>query len=258
MRNNIAGKVVVITEATSASGEAIARHLSDEGASLVLGARDVPRLKALADELIWDGGKVVALEADMTESPQAARLVAAATAAYGRLDVMVNNPVSLPGLPFCEDEIWDADLIAGMHKLGIVHGMLAADPHFRRRGGHIVNVAPFLVRGDPARNAVASAIRQAVIEVSEDLREHVTSHKVRTTLVAPALPRRAAWANFFRGKGKFRSCVALQATSVARAVAFAIGQPDGLEINEILFRHVHSGADMSSGPARRWHAPANL
>jgi NADP-dependent 3-hydroxy acid dehydrogenase YdfG len=249
MRNNIAGKVVVITEATSASGEAIARHLSEEGASLVLGARDMPRLKALANELVWDGGKVLALETDMTESPQATRLVAAATDAFGRLDVMVNNPVSLPGLPFCEDEIWDADLIAGMHKLGIVHGMLAAVPHFRWRAGHIVNVAPFVVTGDPARNAVATAIRQAVIEACEDLRENVTPPNVRTTLVAPALPRRAAWGNFVRGKGKFRTCVALQATSVARAVAFAIGQPDGLEINEILFRHTHSGADMSYGSA---------
>jgi NADP-dependent 3-hydroxy acid dehydrogenase YdfG len=249
MRNNIVGKVVVITEATSASGEAIARHLSEEGANLVLGARDIPGLKALADELVWDGGKVLALETDMTESPQAARLVAAATEAFGRLDVMVNNPVSLPGLPFCEDENWDADLIAGMHKLGIVHGMLAADPHFRWRGGNIVNVAPLVVRGNPARDAVALAIRQAVIEASEGLREHVTSHNVRTTLVAPALARRAAWANFVRGKGKFRACVALQATSVARAVAFAIGQPDSLEINEILFRHTHAGADMRYGSA---------
>jgi NADP-dependent 3-hydroxy acid dehydrogenase YdfG len=249
MHNNIAGKVVVITEATSASGEAIARQLSEEGASLVLGARDMAKLQALADELVWDGGKVLALETDMTESPQAARLVAAAEQAFGRVDVMVNNPLSLPYLPFCEDEIWDADLIAGMHKLGIVHGMLAAVPHLRWHGGHIVNVTPFLLPGSPAQSAVSTAIRQAVIEASEDFRERVTPHNVRTTLVGPALSRRAAWANFVRGKAKFRTCLAIQATSVAQAVAFAIGQPDGMEINEILFRHVHSGADMSYGPA---------
>lgn len=249
MRNNIADKVVVITEATSAPGEAIARHLSGEGASLVLGARDMGKLKALGDELVWDGGKVVALETDMTESPQAARLVAAADEVFGRVDVMVNNPLSLPYLSFCEDEISDADLIAGVHMLGIVHGILSAVPHLRRHAGHIVNVAPFSVPGSPAHSAVATAFRQAVLEASEGLREHVTPYGIRTTLVAPALSRRAAWANFVRGKGKFRDCVAIQATSVARAVAFAIGQPDGLEINEILFRHVHPASDMSYGPA---------
>jgi NADP-dependent 3-hydroxy acid dehydrogenase YdfG len=221
MRNDIAGKVAVITEATSAPGEAIARRLSEEGASLVLGARDIAGLKELADELVWDGGKVLVLETDVTESPQAARLVAAAEAAFGRVDVMVNNPVSRPDFPFDDGEIGDAELIAGVHMLGIVHGMVAAIPYLRRGGGHIINVAPFALPGNGADSALAAAIRQAVRRAAEGLREQVTPYGIRTTLVAPGLAR---------GTQRFQNCVAMQAASVARAVAFAIGQPDDLDI----------------------------
>jgi NADP-dependent 3-hydroxy acid dehydrogenase YdfG len=258
MRNNIASKVVVITEATGASGEAIARQLSGEGASLVLGARDMARLKSLADELVWDGGTVLAIETDVTESPQVARLLAAAEDAFGRVDVMVNNPLSLPSFPFCEDETWDVSLIAGVQILGMVHGSLAAVPHLRRRAGHIINVVPFAAPNNAAQSAVSTAIRDAVLEASEGLREHVAPYGIRKTLVAPGISRGTAWANFVQGKGRFRDCVARQATSVARAVAFAIGQPDDLEINEILFRHVHPATAQSDGPAWRRHAPANL
>jgi NADP-dependent 3-hydroxy acid dehydrogenase YdfG len=230
MRNDIAGKVAVITEATSAPGEAIARRLSEEGASLVLGARDIARLKELADELVWDGGKVLVLETDVTESPQAARLVAAAGEAFGRVDVMVNNPVSRPNFPFDDGEIGDVELIAGVHMLGIVHGVVAAIPYLRRVGGHIINVAPFAVPGSGADSELAAAIRQAVRRASEGLREQVTPYGIRTTLVAPGLVRGEVWTNGVLGTRRFQNCVAMQAASVARAVAFAIGQPDDLDI----------------------------
>jgi NADP-dependent 3-hydroxy acid dehydrogenase YdfG len=221
MHNNIAGKVVVITEATSASGEAIARQLSEEGASLVLGDPDIEGLKELGDELVWDGGKVLVLETDMTESPQAARLVAAAEDAFGRVDVMVNNPVSRPDFPFGDGEIGDVELVAGAHMLRIVHGMVAASPYLRRGGGHIINVAPFELPGSGADIALAGAIRQAVRKASEGLREQVTPYGIRMTLVAPGLAH---------GTQRFQNYVALQAASVARAVVFAIGQPDDLDI----------------------------
>jgi NADP-dependent 3-hydroxy acid dehydrogenase YdfG len=247
--NNIAGKVVVITEATGESGEAIARHLAGEGARLVIGARDIAKLKKLANELVWDGATVLALETDITESPQAARLVARAEQAFGRVDVMVNNPVSLPWRLSCEDEIGDANMIAGVHMLGIVHGIVAAIPYLRRHAGHIINVAPFATPGSSVHSTVAEAIRHAVLEGSEGLREQATSYRIRTTLVAPGLQRRAAWANFVRGKGRFRNCVALQAASVARAVAFVIAQPHDVEIDEILFRQVQPGVAMSDALA---------
>jgi NADP-dependent 3-hydroxy acid dehydrogenase YdfG len=236
MLTNIAGKVVVIAEATSATGEAIARHLSAEGARLVLGGRDIAGLNELSTELVWDGGNVLAVEADMTDSPQAARLVAAANEAFGRVDALVNNLVSRPDVPFGDDEARNVNLTAGVQILGIVHGVVAAIPYLRRHGGHIVNVVPLGPIESSSDRAAAAETRQVVAEASEGLCDQVARDGVRTTLVAPGLTRDSMWGNFVSGRRRLQQRAAVEAASVARAVAFVIGQPDDLEINAIHFK----------------------
>ena len=99
MSKNIEGKVVVITGASSGLGEATARLLSAEGASVVLGARRVDRIQSLADELTSSGGKALALTTDVTDCDQVKRLVDAAVQTYGRIDVMINNAGLMPHSP---------------------------------------------------------------------------------------------------------------------------------------------------------------
>ena len=99
MSNNIAGKVVVITGASSGMGEAAARHLSAQGATVVLGARRMERLQALVDEITATGGKALAVETDVTDRGQVRRLVDAAVETYGRIDVLVNNAGIMPLSP---------------------------------------------------------------------------------------------------------------------------------------------------------------
>src|SRR3954470_23395784 len=96
MRNNIAEKVVVITGASSGLGEATARHLSSEGAGVVLGARRVERLDALAADLTHRGGRALAIATDVTRCDQVKRLVDAAVQTFGRIDVMINNAGLMP------------------------------------------------------------------------------------------------------------------------------------------------------------------
>src|SRR5574337_1421481 len=91
MSNNIAGKVVVITGASSGLGEAAARLLCAEGASVVLGARRIDRIESLAQELSGKGGKALAVATDVTSREQVKKLVDAAVQAYGRIDVILNN-----------------------------------------------------------------------------------------------------------------------------------------------------------------------
>src|SRR3954453_9517055 len=99
MSNNIAGKVVVITGASSGLGEAPARLLSAEGASVVLGARRAERLRASADELTDKGGKALAVATDVTDREQVKTLVEAAVRAFGRIDVIINNAGLMPQAP---------------------------------------------------------------------------------------------------------------------------------------------------------------
>ena len=99
MRNNIEGKVVVITGASSGLGDATARHLSAQGATVVLGARRVERIRSLADELNRSGGKALAVATDVAHCDQVKKLVDAAAQAYGRIDVMINNAGLMPQAP---------------------------------------------------------------------------------------------------------------------------------------------------------------
>src|SRR5438876_8446970 len=96
MTNKIRGKVVVITGASSGLGEAAARLLSAQGASVVLGARRADRLESLAGELNRNGGKAVAVATDVTQREQVKRLVDAAVQKFGRVDVMINNAGIMP------------------------------------------------------------------------------------------------------------------------------------------------------------------
>ena len=91
MTNKIKGKIVVITGASSGLGEAAARLLSAQGASVVLGARRSHRLKSLADELNRNGGKAVAVATDVTHRNQVKKLVDTAVQEFGRIDVMISN-----------------------------------------------------------------------------------------------------------------------------------------------------------------------
>src|SRR5437667_7825939 len=86
MSQNIKGKVVVITGASSGLGEATARLLSAQGASVVLGARRIERLQALANELAGSGGKALAITTDVTQRDQVKKLVDSAVQSFGRID----------------------------------------------------------------------------------------------------------------------------------------------------------------------------
>src|SRR4051812_7474645 len=96
MSDNIKGKVVVITGASSGLGEAAARLLSPEGATVVLGARRADRLQSLVQELTKSGGKALALATDVTDREQVKRLVDRAVESYGRIDVIINNAGLMP------------------------------------------------------------------------------------------------------------------------------------------------------------------
>jgi len=241
MSNNIEGKVVVITGASSGLGEATARLLSSQGATVVLGARRVERIQALADELAGQGGKALAKSTDVTQCDQAKALVDAAVEAYGQIDVMINNAGLMPHSPLERLRIEDWDRMIDVNLRGVLYGIAAALPHMQRqKSGHIVNVSS--VAGHKVRpgSAVYAATKHAVLALSEGLRQEVKPYNIRTTVVSPGavateLVNSVTEPDIAESVRKVYE-IAIPPESFARVVAFAISQPDDVDVNEILFR----------------------
>jgi NADP-dependent 3-hydroxy acid dehydrogenase YdfG len=242
MSNNIAGKVVVITGASSGLGEATARLLSSQGASVVLGARRVDRLKSLADELTQKGGKALAVATDVTNSDQVKSLVEASVQKFGRIDVMINNAGLMPLSLIERLKIDDWNRMIDVNIKGVLYGIAAALPHMKKqKSGHIINVSS--VAGHEVRpgSVVYSATKHAVRVISEGLRQEVKPYNIRTTVISPGavateLPNSITEPDVAENTQKFYEEFAIPAESFAQAVLYAMSQPDEVDINEILFR----------------------
>ena len=241
MSNNIEGKIVVITGASSGLGEAAARLLSANGATIVLGARRFNRIQALAEELIGNGGKALALETDVTRCDQVKRLVDAAVQSYGRLDVIINNAGLMPQSPLDRLKIEDWDRMIDVNIKGVLYGIAAALPYMKQqKSGQIINVSS--VAGHKIRpgGAVYSATKHAVRVISEGLRQEVKPYNIRTTVISPGavdteLPNSVTEPDVAEAVRKVYE-FAIPADSFARAVAFAMSQPEDVDVNEILYR----------------------
>ncbi|TSD90674.1 SDR family oxidoreductase [Mycobacterium sp. KBS0706] len=242
MSSNIDGKVVVITGASSGLGEATARLLSEQGASVVLGARRADRLKALADELSWRGGKALAVVTDVADRAQVQALVDVAVQAHDRVDVMINNAGLMPQAPLERLTVDDWDRMIDVNLKGVLYGIAAALPQMQRqKAGHIINVSSVAGHRVGPGFAVYAATKHAVRALSEGLRQEVKPYNIRTTVISPGavateLPGSVTDLDAAQRIRAFYDKVAIPADSFARTVAFAIGQPDEVDINEILFR----------------------
>jgi NADP-dependent 3-hydroxy acid dehydrogenase YdfG len=239
---NIEGKVVVITGASSGLGEATARHLSALGATVVLGARRSDRINALASDLKKNGKKALAITTDVTRVDQVKRLVDEAVKAFGRIDVILNNAGLMPQsrLELLKIDEWDQMIDVNIK--GVLYGIAAALPYMQQqKSGHIINVSS--VAGHKVRpgGVVYSATKTAVRVLSEGLRQEVKPYNIRTTVISPGavdteLPNTISDPALAKSIGEFYASTAISPDSFARAVEFAMSQPDDVDINEILFR----------------------
>ena len=178
MTQGIKDKVVVITGASSGLGEATARHLAKHGAKLVLGARRIERLQALAGELSLGNQAVV--QTDVTNQAQVRRLVDRAVETHGRIDVMLNNAGLMPVSPLERLKIDDWDRMIDVNIKGVLYGIAAALPHMQaQKHGHIINVSSVAGHKVSRGIAVYSATKAAVRVISEGLRQEVKPYNIR-------------------------------------------------------------------------------
>jgi len=239
MTRGIENKVVVITGASSGLGEAAARHLAKHGAKLVLGARRLDRLQALAKELSLSDAAVV--QTDVTQRAQVESLVDRAVQTHGRIDVLINNAGLMPNsfLERLHVEEWDRMIDANIK--GVLYGIAAALPHMiTQKSGHIINVASVAGHKVGPGGAVYAATKHAVRVISEGLRQEVKPHNIRTTIISPGavateLTETITDPTVAAAMGQAYAN-AIPADSFARAVAFAMSEPEEVDVNEILFR----------------------
>mgnify|MGYP001381320544 CR=1 FL=1 len=238
--SEIKEKVVVITGASSGIGEATARMLAARGAHVVIGARRLDRLEALASSIRAEGGSVEYRQLDVTKPDQVEAIVRLALSRYGCLDVVVNNAGVMPLSPLEALKIEEWDRMIDVNIRGVLHGIAAGLPIMKEQGfGHFVNVASIGAYSVTPTAAVYCATKYAVKAITEGLRLEVGS-RIRSTLISPGVTE-SELADSITDSGtkefmKEYRRHAIPASAIAEAIAYAIGQPTSVDVNELVVR----------------------
>lgn len=243
--NGVTGKVVVITGASSGIGEATARMLARHGARLVVGARRIERLAALVSEIRAAGGPAEYQAVDVTRREQVEALVNLARRTYGRVDVMVNNAGLMPLSPLAQLKVDEWERMIDVNIKGVLYGIAAALPIMReQKSGHFINVSSLAGHRVLPTAAVYSGTKFAVRAITEGLRQEVAPD-IRVTVISPGaveseLAETISDAETRRWVDQFRA-MAIPADAIARAILFAIEQPENVDVSEIIVRPTAEG-----------------
>jgi NADP-dependent 3-hydroxy acid dehydrogenase YdfG len=232
-------KVVLITGASSGIGAGISRELGRAGANLMLGARRTDRLEALAEEIRSHGGEVLTRRLDVTDRADVLAFAEAAREAFGRADVIVNNAGVMPLSLMSSLKVDEWDRMVDVNIKGVLYGIAAVLPEMTARGsGHIINIASIGALTVSPTAAVYCATKFAVRAISDGLRQE--NDRIRVTCIHPGVVESelgdtitdAAAAELMR---TYRA-IALKPDAIARAVRYAIEQPEDVDVNEIVIR----------------------
>ncbi len=239
--SNIAGKVVVITGASSGIGEATALLLAERGANVVLGARGLDRLEALAARIRDAGGEAAYTPTDVRRRDDLSNLVKLATERYGKLDVLINNAGVMPISPLDDLRVEEWEEMIDVNLRGVLYGIAAALPVFRTQGfGHFVNIASTAAYLVVPTMSVYAGTKVAVRAISEGLRQEA-GDKLRVTIISPGITRTNFADTMTNPTVKAqleerRDKTAMPPDAIARAIAFAIEQPANIDVSEIVVR----------------------
>jgi NADP-dependent 3-hydroxy acid dehydrogenase YdfG len=242
MNDDLSGLIVAITGASSGIGEATARACSRAGAAVSLAARRRERIDELAQRIVADGGRAIAIETDVGDEAQAAEFVQRTAAELGRIDVLVNNAgVMLLGpINGADTEEWRRMIDANVY--GVLYCTHAALPLMLAQGsGQIVNVSSVAGRFARAGSGVYNLTKFGIGAFTEALRQEVAPAGLRVTLIEPG-----AVATELGGHNRpeiidamrkmFADVKPLEADDIANAIVYAISQGPNVAVNEVLVR----------------------
>ncbi|QEL22024.1 SDR family oxidoreductase [Bosea sp. F3-2] len=237
--SHLANKIVLITGASSGIGEATARALAKAGAVVVLGARRTDRLETLAAEINAASGKAIYRSVDVTSRDDVQAFADAALAAFGRIDVIINNAGIMPLSPMASLKVDEWDRMVDVNIKGVLYGIAAVLPAMNRQGsGQVINVSSIGGLAVSPAAAVYCATKYAVRAISDGLRQE--NDKIRVTCVYPGVVE-SELANSItdptaaEAMVAYRS-IALKPEAIADAIMHVIGQPADIDTNEIVIR----------------------
>jgi NADP-dependent 3-hydroxy acid dehydrogenase YdfG len=235
--SGLSEKTIIITGASSGLGEAMARKLAAKGAKLVLGARRLDKLQVIQKDL---GENVRIMACDVTDARQVDQLAKLALDEFGRIDVLVNNAGVMPLSFFSEKKMDEWNQMIDVNIRGVLHGIAAVmDTMNAQQSGHIINIASVAGHVVTPSSGVYSATKFAVRAISEGLRQE-SRGQLRTTIISPGavtseLTQSISNEKVAKGVDKLYED-AIDADAIARAVVYAVEQPDDVDVNEIVIR----------------------
>lgn len=240
MSKGIDGKVVLITGAGTGIGAEVARLLASRGAKVAVAARRKDKVDQVIADIESNGGIAKGYKLDVTKKAQVEAVIASIVSDFGRLDVLINNAGLMPIRPMSEVNTDEWDAMIDVNLKGTLYGIAAALPRFMaQESGHIINLSSVAgIKVFAPGGTVYSGTKFAVSAISEGLRQEV-GDKIRVTTIEPgAVDSDLKHSTSGTAKDTVLDFYkqAIPAASVARAIAFAIEQPDDVDINEIVIR----------------------
>lgn len=240
MKDGIDGKVILITGGSTGIGATTAQLLAERGARVAIAARRKDRLDEVVAAIAAQGGTARAYALDVTKKAEVEAVVAAVVADFGRIDVLINNAGLMPIRPMAEVNTDEWDAMIDVNLKGTLYGIAAVLPRFiAQDSGHIINLSSVAgIKVFAPGGPVYSGTKFAVSAISEGLRQEV-GDTIRVTSIEPGAVESDLK---FTTSGTATDTVldfykqAIPASSVARAIAFAVEQPADVDINAIVIR----------------------
>lgn len=234
MSKQLIGKTAIVTGASSGIGTAIVTELRKEGANVVLAARNKEKLDNIVTE-VGESENILCVQTDVTKQQDVDFLAERARQVFGSIDIYVNNAGKMGSSRVLDGEFSDWDQMIDINIKGVLYGIHSVLPEMlERKNGHIVNIASDSGFEVIERLTVYCATKFAVRAISTGLEKELANTGVRTTNISPGMVETP-----LSSKSPFEADrKKLEPTDIAKAVIYAITQPEHVNVNEVTVRPV--------------------